>query len=259
MIQGVGNKILIDKKQQSFSYNLFIGGVSSTITSATILASYFTFTEAEVELFAIVGDDVFSKITNTSYGINNSAFSGNLNMTYFKETAGFLNKALGETCFRGINDIPIEIVGNPYIRKKTFSNFGAKFISASNIKIPNMRSNVELFDEAFSGVKNNSGTLDLSGFTTIPNATNSPFLNVTGVTIDMPNVTSIVGLRFFKNCYSTINLPNCTNLGTDATMFTGCNSSTVLNIHQSQATINGGNPPISIQNLTSQGGVVNYI
>lgn len=54
-------------------YNLYIGGVSSVITNATQLASYFSFSASNVTEFATDGDNIKAFI-NTSYTLNNNAF-----------------------------------------------------------------------------------------------------------------------------------------------------------------------------------------
>jgi len=68
----------------SGSANLFIGGLSATITSAADLATYLSCSESDISNFAIIGDDLEAYIS-VPYTVNDDAFS-NLDITYFKDT-----------------------------------------------------------------------------------------------------------------------------------------------------------------------------
>lgn len=64
--------------------NLFIGGLSATITSAADLATYLSCTEAQIGNFNIIGDDLEAYIS-VPYTVNDEAFR-NIDITYFKDT-----------------------------------------------------------------------------------------------------------------------------------------------------------------------------
>lgn len=80
------NRIKAYKKASAVSGtpNLFIGGLSATITSAADLASYLSCSESDISNFAIIGADLEAYIS-VPYTVNADAFE-NLGITYFKDT-----------------------------------------------------------------------------------------------------------------------------------------------------------------------------
>lgn len=64
--------------------NLFIGGLSATITDEADLATYLSCSESDISSFSIIGDDLEAHIS-VEYSVNDSAFL-NLGITYFKDT-----------------------------------------------------------------------------------------------------------------------------------------------------------------------------
>jgi len=71
------------------TYNTYVGGVSASITSASILASTIGISVGNISNFTIVGSDIKCLITG-SYALVNSAFLSNTSITYFNDAAGLV-------------------------------------------------------------------------------------------------------------------------------------------------------------------------
>jgi hypothetical protein len=73
-----GNKAAI-------TYNTYIGGVASTISTAALLATKLDILVGAISNFTVVGSDIKCKITG-SYVIPSSAFTNNPNITYYRDS-----------------------------------------------------------------------------------------------------------------------------------------------------------------------------
>lgn len=93
------NKIQMQvwSRPQVYEPNTFIGGIGSAITSASALASVLGISETIIKGFKIVGSDVECAIVE-AYDIQNSAFDGNNDITYYRDEGEKL-KNVGQYAF----------------------------------------------------------------------------------------------------------------------------------------------------------------
>lgn len=76
------------------TYNTYIGGISSSVSSATLLASKLGISVGAISNFAIVGSDIKCKITG-SYEMPLNCWYNNSTITYFKDNDGLVSKLNG--------------------------------------------------------------------------------------------------------------------------------------------------------------------
>jgi len=72
------------------TYNTYIGGVASTISTASALATKLGISLGAISNFTIVGSDIKCKITG-SYAIPAAAFNSNTSITYFNDTESLVS------------------------------------------------------------------------------------------------------------------------------------------------------------------------
>jgi hypothetical protein len=78
--------------------NTFIGGISSTINTPGLIASKLGISPGRIKAFRIMGPDIQFVVIGGSYVIPNSAFSGNMSLTYFNDQDGLVT-AIGSHAF----------------------------------------------------------------------------------------------------------------------------------------------------------------
>jgi len=131
------------------TYNTYIGGISSSVSSATLLASKLGISVGAISNFAIVGSDIKCKITG-SYVIPNGAFLANTAITSYIDTDGLVTDIgveafkdvtlLKEIDFKGI----ISLTGTAVFRTSSINKVSlencttlgnSSFSSSGNIKL----------------------------------------------------------------------------------------------------------------------------
>jgi len=129
------------------SPNIFIGGVSATITDETALAAKLNTTAKpvssnDISYFAIIGVNIEARI-NVQYAIPTNCFSNNLSITYYKESIEGKCINTGQNSFyRANNLIMVEFYGNclinlvgwsenPGIKKAIFHNADTMYYYAN--------------------------------------------------------------------------------------------------------------------------------
>lgn len=86
--------------------NTLIGGVSSTVTSASLFAAKLGISASRVVGFAIVGSDVQAKVTGGTYVLSaGNSFDGNTSITYFKDLDGLCTSITGTAAFRNATNL----------------------------------------------------------------------------------------------------------------------------------------------------------
>jgi len=98
------------------STNTEIGGVAATISTPALLATKLGIDVSRITNFTIVGSDIKCKITGGSYGIHNTAFEDDTNITYYDDPDGLVT-SIGYRTFRGVN-----IIGSSKLVRLTFKN-----------------------------------------------------------------------------------------------------------------------------------------
>jgi len=75
------------------TWNTYVGGVSATISTASLLATKLGISVGAISNFTIVGSDIKCKITGSYYAAVN-AFNGDTNVTYYTDTDGLVSKCI---------------------------------------------------------------------------------------------------------------------------------------------------------------------
>jgi hypothetical protein len=215
------------------SVNTIIGGVSTEINSAGQVAAKIGVLESDIFNFKVVGDDVHFYIIK-KYTLGSDAFKLNSNITSYIDL-----------------DSKMEEVGH-----------GA-FLWANSIKEVQLNGVIEINSSSFQA----NGLLHIS----LPNCTTHNATSSTGAfyynrwlkTADLPVITNLVP-NTFSRCFNIelINIPLCVDLGDPAVMtnvFYLANKDCVINIHNSMATINNGEPDADLVYAQNIGMTINYI
>jgi len=93
------------------TFNTYIGGISGSITSATQLGIKLGISNTRIQNFTIVGSDIKCKIIGGSYAMPASAFSGETNLTFFRDLDNLII-SLNGSCFLGaVNLYELQIDG----------------------------------------------------------------------------------------------------------------------------------------------------
>lgn len=80
--------------RQKAKANTFIGGVSSTLNTAALVATKLGIAVSRVKSFKIKGSDIEFSVTGGSYNIPGSAFLSNLNIKYYDDVDGLVSGIL---------------------------------------------------------------------------------------------------------------------------------------------------------------------
>lgn len=133
----------------ALTYNTFIGGVASTIGTASALATKLAIDVSRITNFSIVGSDIKCKITG-SYVIPASCFDGDINIAHYKDLDGLVtdleNNAFRATKkiqyleFKGIiNSVGSEFCGSSKISEVSMPNaisvLNLPFMNSSNVVV----------------------------------------------------------------------------------------------------------------------------
>jgi len=97
------------------TYNTYIGGVASTISTASDLATKLGISVGNISNFTVVGSDIKCKITG-NYTMPDSAFENNSNITFYDDLDGLVT-GVGIRAFRA-NDI----ISTTKLKRVTFKN-----------------------------------------------------------------------------------------------------------------------------------------
>lgn len=84
--------------KQGGAPNTFIGGISSTISTAALLASKLGISVGAISNFSVVGSDIKCKITG-SYTLPDSIFAYDTNITYYQDISGLITSCIGNNHF----------------------------------------------------------------------------------------------------------------------------------------------------------------
>ena len=236
--------------------NLFIGGVSSTITTAALLAVKFSFLEGEVEDFAIDGDDISARITNTDYSTITAAFRDDLTIASITETSGYLTSLLTQAFRLATNLSFVDLIGVDEITTEAF--FGCSALHVKDILLPNLVT-ASPATSAFRTLHPSTGeTLSLPSCTIL---TGSNTFRTFTFTIDLPACTTFGSLDTCAFGVGTVNIPIVTDLGGNATnddVFRLNTGAMIVNANPFLETNNGGSPDGDLANVTTRGGTVVY-
>lgn len=242
--------------------NTIIGGVASTISTKSALATKLGVPEYRIRRFEIVGSDVHANI-NGIYNITTGfTFKNDLTITKFIDSDGICKSTftstfegasnLTELKMKGITTLVANFIFNtPNLNTVEFgvltrieSNGGSN--SAAIYPTDNVTS---LGNSAF--INNKHTTIDLSSMTSIVNS--SPIRGSTLATsLLMPNVTSIASsVQFFQNLTSCnyINLKKLKTYGIYASGasefnlgFQNLKMGCTIDVNVSMLTANSGSP-----------------
>lgn len=78
--------------------NTFIGGVSATVSTASLVAGRLGIAVNRIKAFKITGSDIGFSVTGGNYTIANGAFAGLTSLTYFNDAAGLVT-GIGSSSF----------------------------------------------------------------------------------------------------------------------------------------------------------------
>jgi len=118
------------------TYNTYIGGVASTISTASLLATKLAISVGAISNFTVVGSDIKCKITG-NYTMPDGAFENNSNITFYDDLEGLVT-GVGIRAFRA-NDI----ISTTKLKRVTFKNVtnlgdqSFQYRSSCDIYIPN--------------------------------------------------------------------------------------------------------------------------
>lgn len=236
--------------------NLFIGGVSSTITTAALLAAKFTFLEGDVQDFQIDGDDISARITNTDYSTVDSAFTNDTLITDITETSGYLTSLLTQAFRLATSLFLVDLIGVDEITTEAF--FGCSSLHVKDISLPNLVT-ASPAASAFRTLHPSTGeTLSLPSCTTL---TGSNTFRSFIFTIDLPACTTFGSIDTCAFGAGTVNIPIVTDLGGTAgndDVFRLNTGAMIVNANPFLETNNGGSPDGDLANVTTRGGTVTY-
>jgi hypothetical protein len=267
------------------TYNTYIGGVSSTISTAALLATKLDISVGAISNFTIVGSDIKCKITG-SYEIPLNAFNANTSITYYKDEDGLVT-LIGGYAFTSCTNLA-EINFPSLV---TISNLAFRFCSNLITLNDSFVNTTTIGNACFDGCsKITSLNFPVLGMQTIavtalfrdmtllttvyaPNLqfnidalSNSIFRNCTSLTtVTLTNLNVITDTMFY-NCTSlvSISFPSVTKMNSDLTFY-NCTSLTTIT-HPNLVTIIGngyqiyGNTLVTsinwanVVNLSSLGG-----
>jgi len=246
--------------QGAETFNLFIGGVSSTINTKALLAAKFTFAEGDVSSFEIVGDDIKANITNTSYDFIASAFASNLDITSLEETSGYLVD-IGYRSFTSCSNLTsLKMV-------KIVSLDTQCLVGCSSLDYNDLVEPIKDLT-GISGIQ----SADLSNGTYNPTYSFDSLVTlnvqqafVGNLEADFSVLTNIAQQRGFRQAgvmnvdFSALeqNLDYGSAFGYNGTFY-NINTSSVLNFKSSMETINGGSECGDLLKAKAAGVTVNY-
>lgn len=131
------------------TYNTFIGGIASTIGTASALAAKLVIDVSRITNFSIIGNDLKCKITG-SYVIPSNCFDGDINITFYTDSDGLITD-LGNNAFRATKKIQslefkgiINLVGSEFcgsskisevLMPNAISVLNLPFMNSSNVVV----------------------------------------------------------------------------------------------------------------------------
>jgi hypothetical protein len=194
--------------------NTFIGGVSSTISTDSLLATKLGISVSAISKFSIDGSNISCRIEG-NYNIPASAFANNTNITYFDDSDGLVN-IINNTAFFGCT--ALSYIEFPNVTNIISSSAGGtagtfqnctSLISFSTPKLVTLSGTGSAFFGCTSLI---SLSFPLSN-TSIPTTT---FYNCSSLTLVDININGNVGvLAFAGTKITSINLSNATSIGND--------------------------------------------
>ena len=223
---------------------LAIGGVAGTINTPALLAAKFTFIEAQVVAFTIVGNDIYATINNANYEFVANAFLNNGSITFIRETTSIITATVTSNFAlkNASNLVEVSLTKLQSIVATDFLNYNIS-LNADNVNLPELRTITGNFT-----FRDNTGggTLHLPKLLSIDS---SQAIRFTNWNVDFPELTSILNTVFYDYDGTSIYMPKCTQLG--ATVNAAGNADNVLYLVTIGATItvnyvletaNAGNP-----------------
>ncbi len=254
---GVNKKKMFGSGTSVGGANLFIDGVSSTITDATDLATFFDFVVGDVHDFMIDGDDIEARITDTDYEVLNNAFDTNTDITSIIETAGYLTVLQQGSFDSASNLVFVSLAGCLTVNQECF--FLCSSLHVKDIFLPEC---TNISGSAAMREMNASlgETLNLPKVTSISAVNGFRFF---GYTINAPELTSLQQLDVMAFATGTLFAPKCTLIGLttgDNSIFRLSNASLILTVNIFLETADGGSPDGDLVYVTdTQGGTVIYV
>ena len=233
------------------TYNLIIKGATN-VGTRVLLAEKFSFVEADIIGYEIIGSDTYATINNTDYKLLTNIFSDDLTITGLIETAGHLTE-LDDFSLKDadnlveLNCIGLKTVGDGALR-------GCGLLLPSNINTTSWET------IGTNGLRDIGYELGYNWYFPSLITTNAVFIN-DKVNVYLPRVKALTPSDFFA-FEGTIDVPNVVSLGSPGVntgIFTNIVSGSIINIDISQKTINSGQPDADLIYAIGQGAVVNYV
>jgi hypothetical protein len=119
------------------TYNTYIGGISASVSSASLLATKLGISVGAISNFTVVGSDIKCKITG-SYSPPSSAFINNANVTSYVDKDGLII-GLGNSCF------DFEIVNSQFILFYAPNLITCGTTSGNNLVFRNVNRNLNIY------------------------------------------------------------------------------------------------------------------
>ena len=196
------------------SLNTFIGGVASTISTKSLLATKLGISTSAISNFSIDGNDIRCNIL-VNYDIPSSAFAGNTDITYFNDSNGLVN-TINNTAFLGCTALSyVEFPNVTNIISSSSGGINGTFQNCTSLtsfiapKLVTLSGTGSAFLGCTSLI---SLSFPLSN-TSIPIGT---FYNCSSLTLVDININGAVdNIAFAGTKITSINLSNATSIGND--------------------------------------------
>ena len=189
--------------------NTFIGGVSATISTPTLLASKLAISVTRIKSFQIVGVDIKCRIIGGGYALPANAFNGNTSITYYNDEDGLVASNVSGNGFFNASNLT-------YLYLPKIVTLGYRFCSGCT-----SLTEVFLPDVLTAGWEDFEGCINLinigSSFQKMTSIGNRTFYNCSKITsLNLPNVgvvsSNTVSACFFGMTNLTyLNIPNLTS------------------------------------------------
>lgn len=235
--------------------NLILGGVGGSIISKQLLAEQFNFAVSDIKSFSLFENNVYAQITRESYKNSPNTeytvpylFSDNSSLTFIEEKDGYLTELSGNFCLRCDELL--------YVKAKGVKQIGSSLFLGAEKLIPEKCdfSGVEQIGEGSSAFRDilTLGTID---FPNLLRIVGGYTFRGTKWSINAPKLENIQDTGLSGYPLQKLNAPNLKELGINNFSPT---SESEITVDYSLKTAYNGQPSLSLQNVLSVGGTVNY-
>jgi hypothetical protein len=231
--------------------NTFIGGVSATIGTKSLLATKLNILESDIGYFAVNGNNIEAEI-KINYSIPFNCFNANNNITSFVDagnkvtqinTNAFISctSLVGDMVFDSLLSLGQGVFANTKITGFSAPNLTSigtyAFQGTATLLSINISNVTTIEANCFENCTSLTGFLTLNSLTTMSGGNH--FKNTKITSFSAPNLTTLGSAAFQDNTFlQSVNIPNIVTL--NDLCFRGCTSLTSSLTLNSLTTMNGG-------------------